>query len=1255
MSYKYKSILMKKTLQNIFLLIIALVLSLALIPRILVLEGVQQKITEQLSSSLRSSVKINKLHWVWLPLPHLTLTDTRITSEEIDLVLPKTHVYPHWQLLLGKTEKPGRIHLDDPVIHIKKNILLGEGLTDLIIPEGNIGFENGTLQIDITDEYQDIFRTSSIVFKDFQAKIKLQPKGALFDLRAKAPFSDHLALQGELDFEKQSYRLSIDFQEIKLHQTIKSFGKERLIPVESPDQSTARLQGDVIGIGLQQIEADLHGVLPCFIVKPKDREALLDCGYTKLAFQKSGPLMRLNIKDLEIKDPKLNLSGLLERRLPLKGKVSGAHILTDEAPVWLLDITGSDLDLTAIRKKVLTLWGDNKIARTVSDIVLGGKALSAGYQFSGVAEDFNDIKNMTISAEAQNAAIHVPGVELDLSNASGPIQIKDGILTGQNLSAQMGDSKGRNGTVLLDLKKNGNAFNLDLDIDADIAALPGVLEHLIDHEGFLRELRKFHGATGRATGNLRLGETLDDFVTEVSVTGMDFETRYDPVPDTIVLQGGELQVMPEKVSWQKATGRIGDQQIKSTSGSVNWSGEQVLLNIEELDATLQGNTLYQSLLQTNVMPEKITRVLAGLDGEIELSKTVLLGPAFVPEDWEYKLHLNTQGLTITSPLLPEELFTDQATVILSQKTATISKSHLQFLDQPLYLNGELHHTLLDDWQGWLEINGSLLAKLASWISSKGWFPEKLRPRIPCTLDAMKVSWNGESLGVSGNILTGMGGGRLPMVKIEMQDSPERLHIKELSFYAPGEQGTMALDFHRQSPNTLLFTWDGFAHAETIDALFHYSNFVSGTYSGAISFIYVADKPEKTIFNGLLKAKDLVWKGREKDLSAVIRNLDVNGIGELMKITNLELELGSEKIGARGQIAAEPTGLQVDMNLTSSHVSKDSLSQFISELRSAKQEFKRGDTTDDTTGGIFPAFWDFTGRVGIDFESFSVSRDTSTPYNEARPITYTLYNMHGVIELAPDEIVRTEVFSAKLCGLNFDGFWYSDETLGQKYNVWTDPNHEFYFQKVIPCLGIDQDLIEGVFSLQANLFKESGIWYSGHVHIKSDEGRILRLKTLSKILSIVNITDLFVYDPANVNQRGFPYTRLDVDTHVHDNRLFLDRAIIQGEGLNLFAKGDMNLADFDTDLTMLISPLKSVDRLISKVPLLGSPVIGKDEVFIAVPVAIKGQLTDPEITALHPEAIGSTILDMVKNTMMLPFNILNPEKSKKKVRQPVDSK
>jgi hypothetical protein len=80
---------------------------------------------------------------------------------------------------------------------------------------------------------------------------------------------------------------------------------------------------------------------------------------------------------------------------------------------------------------------------------------------------------------------------------------------------------------------------------------------------------------------------------------------------------------------------------------------------------------------------------------------------------------------------------------------------------------------------------------------------------------------------------------------------------------------------------------------------------------------------------------------------------------------------------------------------------------------------------------------------------------------------------------------------------------------------------------------------------------------------------------------------------------------------------------------------------DADMTVLVAPLKTIDVIISKVPLLGKVIGGKDAAVVAFPVKIKGKIKDPEVTALSPDAVGGAMVDLVKNTLMLPFQILSP--------------
>ena len=1224
---------MKQISRNIFFFIIFFIFFLGLAPRLFILHKVQETITAQISESLDSAVVIKKMHWVWLPLPHLTLVNTNITNTQYDLSMPKVKIYPNWRLILGDPFMPEKIILDRPQIHLYKSAVLAGSLSPLTLPEVTLTIKNGKLEVESPEEYKDILRTGSLTFSSINGKIKMLPQEAEIDLKVSSPVSKNINLQGRLNIPERKYKFSLDAQDIKLHKSVKAFFKGRLVPVESP----ARLTGTVTGTGLQNIEGDLHGTLPCFVVKPEDREILLTCGFADLKLIKSGPILRLDINDLEIKEPKVNLSGYIERKL---SAVKSEEQSPASEPVWTLDITGSDLDLTAIRQKILTLWSTNAVTKTVSNIVRAGKALSASYRFSGRTADFTRLDAMIIEADILNADIHVPGAELDLTKASGPIRIKDSILTGRGLSAQLGQSYGHNADLLLDLSKHSHAFKLDIDIDADLAALPPILAQFVHHDGFRRQLDKFNEISGKASGTVHLGDSLNDIITLVEVKNIQAAARYEPIPQPIFIDSGVLQVGPGQVSWQKVKGRIGQQKITGTSGNVSWQTGNAMLNIENMQAHLDGASLLAMLKQAEIVEQKIHNVLSSLNGSIEITQGSLQGAPLKFDSWQYDLKVKSTGLSLTTPLLPKPASTKKFAAEINQDEANIEEAAIQFLDQTFSLKGLLKHHLLEKWHGIIEFNGPVQAKLASWISSKEWFPEKLQPQIPCTMEDIKVKWQGESVAVTGFILHGLGGGRLPMAKLDFENTPEHLHINELSFYAPGEQGSLQLDFWRLSPHSLVLSWEGDVNADTIDALFLHNPFTVGTFSGDFSISYFADQPEATRFEGLLKAENLLLKTNSGAEPIVIKNIEMKGVGRQLRIPALDLAIGPEKITGSGQLAAEEDGLQLDISLVSSFLSKKSLTSLGKALRETQHVFTQ-DRSVQEPGLQIPSGWDITGRIGFDFDSFAVSRIAVTPYDTAHPFTYTFYDVHGDLQLAPDMISRTEIFSAKLCGLDFRGSWFSDDNLGQRIKFNTDPNKIFRLENVLPCLGVQQDIIEGEFALQADLLKESNIWYSGNIYIKSSQGRILRLKTLSRIFKVVNITDLFEEHLENTGKRGFPFSQMDIDTHIRANNLVIDRAIIRGEGLNLFARGDIHLDDYDADLTLLIAPFKTFDTIVSKVPIIGQPIMGEYGSRVSIPVAVKGPIADPTITPLHPEAIGDTLFNLVRDTFMLPYNILKP--------------
>ena len=331
---------MKKISRYIFL-IGALVIFVGLSPRFLTIDKAQETITEQLSKKLGSQVTVQNMQWAWLPLPHLSFTDTKFSNEYSVFSVPEMRIYPNWGIIFNQEVILGSIHLENPDIYIDKNAFQTEKSSKLTIPEISVYINNGTLKVEASENLKEILLEDTHIFSNIDGMLKMERQKAELDLQVSSPFSRSIALQGNFNNNNKNYNLFLDFQDIKLHNSIDAFFKGLLVPVKS----TARLAGNISGTGLQKIEANLHGTIPAFIVKQKDREILLTPGFADFTFLKSGPLLRLTVKDLEMKEPRFNLSGLIERKLStdnndLELQATGAE------PIWTLDLAGNDLDLT---------------------------------------------------------------------------------------------------------------------------------------------------------------------------------------------------------------------------------------------------------------------------------------------------------------------------------------------------------------------------------------------------------------------------------------------------------------------------------------------------------------------------------------------------------------------------------------------------------------------------------------------------------------------------------------------------------------------------------------------------------------------------------------------------------------------------------------------------------------------------------------------------------------------------------------------
>jgi len=168
---------------------------------------------------------------------------------------------------------------------------------------------------------------------------------------------------------------------------------------------------------------------------------------------------------------------------------------------------------------------------------------------------------------------------------------------------------------------------------------------------------------------------------------------------------------------------------------------------------------------------------------------------------------------------------------------------------------------------------------------------------------------------------------------------------------------------------------------------------------------------------------------------------------------------------------------------------------------------------------------------------------------------------------------------------------------------------------------------------------------GSLKIRGSNGKIKRYGLLSRILGVVNLVDLFSLEPGiGLIEGGFPYDEITVNSTIDRGIIHLDKAVIKGRGLNLYGTGSVDMPEKNLDLIVFVSPLKTVDKIINYVPVIGAIITGKHKSLITMPVKVSGLWSDPEVKSLPVKAVTDVFKKLLFNIIKAPFTVFSGAES-----------
>jgi hypothetical protein len=901
--------------------------------------------------------------------------------------------------------------------------------------------------------------------------------------------------------------------------------------------------------------------------------------------------LEIELESLRLTAPAALLSGRLDQ--------------SPRPPRLGLALTARAVNLSAVRQALQDLVGDHPVVRRVLSIVRGGRLSEARWDAAGNTwRELFGWENFRVRTQLVDGRVFVPKPGLDLSDVSGQVSIAQGRLTGSGLQARLGDSSGRDGVLQLGLTDSAETpFGLDLQVAADLSQLPPVLQRIGGPPAYLAELAKLDAVSGRGLGRLKLEKTPAGMTAVVAVGEFDLEADYQRLPARVSLSGGSFFLDSDQIRVAGLDGRMGGTALQGLSARLD-RRPPYALEITSLAASAALSEIFPWLLSFPALQAPLTR-LAPLSGGIELASATLSGPLLAPARWRFQATGRLAAAAAGAGLLGAPLEVAAARFEAQNGRLQFADAALSWEDARLTAAGHLVGFPGSVAELDLTLDGVLQAVSAVRLLERLGAPAGAGVRTPLKIADGQLNWRATgAAGFSGTLSVADG----PGVDLEIRQDEEKRRFQQVSIRDGEKLATLSLEL---SQGVARIAFDGYLERPTLERLIISDKLPSGWLRGAFSARIPLGAPAEISATGRLAGENIVLPGPLTG-PLTIHALALEGQGERLQIGVADLTWKGQRFQLQGNLSRREGRLVADLEAVGDRINGD---QLLPPAASGPPD--RGEAR---------AWPKLAGRLGVRVAALTLGGRTWQPV--------------GAEVRFDDQRVEVALQDAALCGIQTAGYVTltpRDVRLDLKTTAEDGALHE-----ALDCLWGRQDLMDGRFDLQASIFGAGPApdlrrQLRGPLHLQAREGRIYRLNLLTKIFSLLNITEIYRGELPDLVGQGFAYSAIDLAAQIEDGRLVIEKAVLDAPSMKIVCAGSVDLIAQQLDLTFLVAPLKTVDRLLGWVPMV-SHVLGGT--LVSFPVRASGDLRDPTIVPLSPSAVGAGLLGILKNIITLPVTLID---------------
>ncbi len=1063
-------------------------------------------------------------------------------------------------------------------------------------PASTVTVRNGRL--DLSDGDGPI-----VSLRELNARAGLSPERMALSVRCTSRYWNIFSIEATLHPEKLRGDTLVEVEGFRVRDFI-----DRFSPGGVPwlGEAEISLRSRIESIGLRAGKAAVAGGVPALTVRRGTRSLALKLN----AFRGSAEWMesgfQATLADLVLDDPGIRLSGELS--------------MDRESPSVEARLEGRDAKIPAIRTSILALAGDLPGVRDALDVIRGGTfsrfSLAAGGRSP---QDLTDIAALQAQATLRGGTIVVPGVDLTLTEAGGEASLSGGILTGRGLYARLGNSRAREGALRMGIVGGDPPFHAEFLADANLGELKPLLRRLVADEGFRKEIDRIREVRGVASGRMTLGERLSSIRPAVVITNVDLAGRYDRIPFPIAIRGGRISYDGDGLSVTDLRGNLGRSSISGLTGRLDL-GENPSISVGGGTARIMMEELYPWIASLERIREAVKPVRS-VRGAAEFTTLSLDGHLHEPGEWRIAAGGSVENVEVTASPLPGPV--------------TISRGRFQIRPEELSLTGVEASFLDADCRGGVQLHGyrtevdrvtASLRGIVGGEASKWAFPllgvtHPYAPRTPFSVNGSTFSWEQGSGAFVDAELAWAGG---PNITFSLRKAGERLSVEPLVIRDAASDVSVSFHF---DPETAKGRYSGTLSGSTLDKVVPIPVRPGQRIHGEMEVVLDRNDPGRSSARGTLEAVDLSvpWK---RLTPLVIRRITLSAEGGKIRVASSDLLWDNVPLSLTGTAEFGGETVVADLDIAMGDID---FGRMLSNIRPEPPGDPEAgapaaaEPRPDSTGN-WPGF-PVTGVLRYRADSVSHGGLTWRP-------------VRAQADIGSDR-VRISLTEANLCGISTLGTLTFDSSGWAVELAATAEGEDF--DATMTCLSGREVSFTGEYGITVRVAgKGTGDALvrslKGPVKLILADGRIYRMTLLSRILTYLNVNELVRGRLPDLEEEGFPYRTLNIRGVMSDGKFLLEEATMDAPSMGIVATGEVDLLSRKGDLEVLVSPFRTVDTVVRKIPILRYILGGT---LVAIPVTVRGDIGDPKVRTMDPASVGKGLLGIVERTLKVPARVITP--------------